>query len=120
MQALIRVAPLLAVLALSPLARGQVSDTGTGDGKSKSGRKLPGEDWSGSLGVGTNFPLDLGARFTRQIDSANLIRRALEQHGILPRTIHEGAVIAMTELQNPALPLVSSRFRDCHTSPCHP
>ncbi len=63
MQLLTRTTLLLALLALAPVARGQVKDSGDDAAEGKSRRRPPGDDWSGSLGVGTNFPIDVGARF---------------------------------------------------------
>lgn len=59
--------------------------------------------------VGGRTGLDLGTRRTGQIDGADLVGGAGEQRGVLPRAIEEGAVIAMAELQNPALWLAARR-----------
>ena len=63
MQTLCRVAPVLALLVLTQNALGQVRDEGSDAAARERRRALPGEDWSGSIGIGTNFPLDVGARF---------------------------------------------------------
>src|SRR5690606_22062236 len=63
---------------------------------------------------------DLLAGGSGQVDSTDLVGRALEKHGILPRAIKEGAVVAMAELQNPLLRLAGRLFRLRHTNPCHP
>jgi len=71
MQPLTRVMSLFALLLIAPPATAQVEqaeqvtqveDAGSAT-KTKRRRELPGEDWSGSVGVGTNFPLDIAARF---------------------------------------------------------
>ena len=59
------------------------------------------------------------ARRAGQVDGADLVGRADEERGVLPRAIEERAVIAVAELQHPGLPAIR-RLRRCHTRPPRP
>lgn len=75
-------AAVLLSLSIASSARAQVEDSGADADGARRRRSLPGEDWAGSLGLGTNFPLDVGARFSARSPGG---LRGTFSMGYLPR-----------------------------------